>query len=405
MINDKLCVIPWIHMNVESNGTVIPCCMTAAHNYTVGDANTQTIEQLWNNNAMTALRRDMISGIEPRICNKCFDQERVLGHSSRTINNATFKSSYDNIKNITNDDGTVTELKLKYWDFRFSNICNFKCRSCGPRYSSAWVPDANKMKMTVQDKVWHIEQVDNKPNYEFLEQHIDYVEKIYFAGGEPLMMQEHWDTLELIDKHNRYDVKVLYNTNLSVLTYNKRNVLDYWKNWKRGQLHVSVSIDEIDERAEYVRSGTNWAKLEENLTAVSKLDNVILWPSFTVSVYNVFRLPEIIERLISLGVVNSKFNYKNFHINMLTDPKPQRVSVLPQQFREEITKKLREYMITFKQRYNSDLGSMFDYVFEYLNRQETSEVVNKFLTYSEKLDAIRNESMINVIPELKCLRS
>jgi radical SAM protein with 4Fe4S-binding SPASM domain len=403
MITDKLCVIPWIHMNVESNGTVIPCCMTAAHNYTVGDANTQTIEQLWNNNAMTALRRDMINGIEPRICNKCFDQERVIGQSSRTINNQVFKNSYENIPNITNSDGTVTELKLKYWDFRFSNICNFKCRSCGPRYSSAWVPDANKMKMSVQDKVWHIEQVDNKPNYEFLKQHIDYVEKIYFAGGEPLMMQEHWDTLELIDKHNRYDVRVLYNTNLSMLAYNKRNVLDYWKNWKKGKLVVSVSIDEIDERAEYVRSGTNWTKLEENLTAVSTLDNVILWPSFTVSVYNVFRIPMIIDRLLALNVISKEFDYKNFHINVLTGPDHLRINVLPMEFRREILKLYSDYCTSYKQRYNVDLGSVFDYIIDHLKQPQNESMVQKFIKYSNTLDEIRNESTFSVIPELRCL--
>jgi len=403
MINDKLCVIPWIHMNVESNGRVIPCCMTAAHNYTVGDANTQTIEQLWNNDSMTALRKDMINGIEPRICNKCFDQERVLGHSSRTHNNDFFKKSYENIPNITNSDGTVIELKLKYWDFRFSNICNFKCRSCGPRYSSAWVPDANKMKLSSQDKVWHIEQVDNKPNYEFLEQHIDYVEKIYFAGGEPLMMQEHWDTLELIDKHNRYDVRVLYNTNLSVLSYNKRNVLDYWKNWKKGNLHISVSIDEIDERAEYVRSGTNWSKLEDNLVTVNKLDNVILWPSFTVSIYNVFRIPMIIDRLIALNVITKEFNYKNFHINVLTGPNQLRINVLPTEFRREILKQYSDYCISYKQRYNVDLGSVFDYIIDHLKQPQNEPMVKNFIKYSNTLDEIRNESTFTVIPELQCL--
>jgi MoaA/NifB/PqqE/SkfB family radical SAM enzyme len=377
--------------------------MTAAHDYIVGDANAQTIEQMWNNDAMTALRRDMINGIEPSICNKCFDQERVVGHSSRTINNKTFKSSYENIPNITNSDGIVTELKLKYWDFRFSNLCNFKCRSCGPRYSSAWVPDANKMKMSSQDKVWHIEQVDNKPNYDFLEQHINHVEKIYFAGGEPLMMQEHWDTLELIDRHNRYDVRVLYNTNLSLLTYNKRNVLDYWKNWKKFSLHIAVSIDEIDERAEYVRSGTNWSKIEENLTAVSKLDNVILWPSFTVSIYNVFRIPEIIDRLIALDVITKEFNYKNFHINVLTGPNHLRINVLPESFRREILKKYHDYIESFKKRYNVDLDTVFDYVIDHLKQGDNTPMIKKFIDYSNKLDEIRNESTFTVIPELKCL--
>lgn len=401
MTSDKLCVVPWIHLNIESDGRVVPCCLTSGHDYVVGDINSQSTSEIFNSDTMKQLRSDMIQGIEPKICNKCFDQERIINRSGRTINNAIFKTSYDNISNITNKDGSITEFKLKYWDFRFSNLCNFKCRTCGPRYSSAWVPDAKQMNFSSQDKLWHIRRVDNRPNYEFLEQHIQYVEKIHFAGGEPLMMQEHWDTLELVDRYNRYDVSVFYNTNLSILTYQNRSVLEYWKRWQPDRLRVAVSIDEIDERAEYVRSGTKWSTLEQNLSKITELDNITVVTSITVSAYNVFRIPEIIERLVDLNVIVKKHKYKNFNLNILIDPEYARASTLPTLFKQEIIEKFNQFVTRFKTQYNHDLGQMFKCVIEHLKQDSNPDNLAQFIKFNTSLDNIRQENMVLMIPELK----
>ena len=213
MKKDTICAIPWMHLNFEPNGKVVPCCLTSAHNYFAGDLNTQSIEEVWNSDNMKSLRKDMIDGVEPTICNKCFDKERVTGESGRTYHNKDFKNVIDKIPTITLEDGTCTEMDLKYWDFRFSNLCNMKCRSCGPRYSSAWVPDAKKLGYTDQEKVWMIDTIDDQNNYDFLKDQINVVEKIYFAGGEPLIMPEHWQILDMLVENNRFDVKISYNTN------------------------------------------------------------------------------------------------------------------------------------------------------------------------------------------------
>ena len=141
-------------------------------------------------------------------------------------------------------------MDLKYWDFRFSNLCNMKCRSCGPRYSSAWVPDAKKLGYTDQEKVWMIDTIDDQNNYDFLKDQINVVEKIYFAGGEPLIMPEHWQILDMLVENNRFDVKISYNTNALTLTHKNKNAIDYWKQWPPGKVQVWPSIDEIGKRAE-----------------------------------------------------------------------------------------------------------------------------------------------------------
>ena len=403
---DTICAVPWMHLNFEPNGKVIPCCLTSTYNYFAGNLNSQSIEEIWNSESMKTLRKEMMEGREPKICSTCFDRERVTGESGRIYHNKEFKDVIKIIPEITKPDGTCTEMKLKYWDFRFSNLCNYKCRSCGPRYSSAWVPDSKKLgHILFQDKVWNIESVDNKTNYDFLEDQIHHVRKIYFAGGEPLLMPEHWHTLDLLVKHKRFDVKVSYNTNCSTLSYGKKNVLDYWKLWEYGKLEVWPSIDEIGERAELIRSGTVWPKVEDNLKELTKLDNIIIRPGITVGAWNVGRLPEIINHLISIGVVSEKHQYENFFINLLQMPEHYHVQILPDDVKKAITEKLNTFILEHNKKYNASIGRLFTHILHELEKPHDEKQAKKFLQMTKDVDGVRDENLFKVVPEMEVVRA
>ena len=401
---NSLCAVPWMHLAFEPSGQVVPCCLTSTHNYFAGDLNTESIDEIWNSDNMKSLRKEMISGNEPKICSKCFDREKVTGESSRTYHARDFPDVLTKIPKITLEDGTCTEMKLKYWDFRFSNLCNFKCRSCGPRYSSAWVPDSKKLGHAIQEKVWSIEAVDDKTNFDFLKDQIQHVERIYFAGGEPLMMPEHWQILDMLVENKRFDVKLSYNTNASLLTYQKKNIIDYWKQWEFGKLEVWPSIDEIGSRAELIRSGTVWSKVEGNLKELAKLDNAIIRPGLTIGAMNVFRLPEIVTHLVDIGVVNEKLKYKNFFINLLEFPLHYHVSILPDDFRKEIITKLTEFVIFHNQKYDTDITALFSHIIHELNKPHDRKSAEHFIKISSQLDEIRNEDIFEVIPELNKIK-
>ena len=403
-MNDKICAVPWVHLNFEPNGKVVPCCLTSHHNYFAGDLNTQTIDEIWNSDNMKNLRKQMIAGEEPKICATCFDREKVTGESGRIYQNREFPKVIEIIPEITEPDGTCKTMELKYWDFRFSNLCNFKCRSCGPRYSSAWVPDAKKLGYTDQEKVWSIENVDQQTNFDFLKEQVQHVQKIYFAGGEPLLMPEHWQTLDMLVANNRFDVKLSYNTNLSTLTYGKKNVLDYWRKWEWGKLEVWPSIDEIGERAELIRSGTVWTKVEENLKELAKLDNVIIRPGITVGAWNVFRLPEIINHLISIGIVKEKLQHKNFFFNILQHPSHYHVHILPDAFKKQTTKKLTRFIEKHNRKYNTDINYLFTHILHELDQPHDAEALKKFHSVTKQVDDLRNENIFEVIPELQVLQ-
>lgn len=418
MLNDKnkntICAVPWMHLNFEPNGKVVPCCLTSTHHYYAGDLNEDSISKIWNSDNMKFLRRQMLDGERPEICRKCFNQEDVTGTSTRTIQNKEFPEVLGQIPHITKEDGTCTEMKLKYWDFRFSNLCNYKCRSCGPRYSSSWVPDAKKLGWLdknaeetygpeVHKKVWNIQSVDDLSNFEFLKDQVQHVKKIYFAGGEPLLMPEHWQILELLVQNKRFDVKISYNTNCSTLVYDKKDVLDYWKHWEDGKIEVWPSIDEIGDRAELIRSGTDWKKVEENLKRISSLENIIVRPGLTIGAWNVFRLPEIINHLIELGVVREKHKHTNFFINLLEQPENYHVQILPDEFKQSIIERLEKFIFEYKVKYKSDLSSHFTHILHELKKPFNSDAARKFLLISNQLNTVRNEDLFEIIPEMKVL--
>lgn len=415
MNKQTICAIPWIHLNIEPNGKVIPCCLTSHHNYFIGDLNTDTVEEIWNSNNMKTLRKQMINGEEPKICSTCFNKERDTSGSisARIHNNREFKKVIEIIPDITLEDGTCTTMDLKYWDFRFSNLCNFKCRSCGPRYSSAWIPDGKKLGYTDKEaeKVWSIEAVDNKTNYDFIADQIGTVEKIYFAGGEPLLMPEHWTILEMLTEQKRFDVKIHYNTNMSVLTYGKKSVLDYWKQWEFGKIQVWPSIDEIGDRAEIIRSGTVWPKVEANLIELSKYKNVIIRPGITVGAWNVNRLPEIINHLIDIGVIsavadanfNGYGNYNNFFINVLQQPSHYNVQILPDEYRQQTIEKLKKFVSEHNAKYDTDINWHLEQILVELDKPHNPDSAQRFLSVTSKVNSVREEDMLSVIPELKII--
>jgi radical SAM protein with 4Fe4S-binding SPASM domain len=411
-ISKTLCVIPWIHLNIVPNGKVLHCCMTSDTKDFIGDLSTESIEEIWNSEKLRTIRTEMLQGAKPKVCSKCYEKEDSAGTSQRLTYSRSFLRKLFEIPRITNPSGHVEKIDLKYWDFRFSNLCNLRCRTCGPDYSSAWVPDAKKLGWLAEtdaQKILHIDSVGEIRNVDFIRQYLPQAERIYFAGGEPLLMDEHWQILDLLDSQQRYDVSIVYNTNFSTLSYKGKNAVEYWLKWGRNIL-VCPSIDEIDERAELLRSGTVWKTVETNLITVSNL-GVRLNPNITVSIFNVARLPDIIDRLIELGVIKKeKENFHNFSLNLVEGPAYYNVSVLPVPTRRRIIQRLNDYLDKFKDKRQADISRHFLQLFDHLKIdqvQDQTDVTKKtaqrlvLKSITQRIDSLRNEKTSEIMPELK----
>lgn len=396
-MSSTICALPWTHLNIDPNGDVYPCCLTTFHGQKLGNLNLDSVENIWNSDSMKSLRLEMMQGKKPKICSICFDRESATGQSVRIYNNREFKDVVRSIPEITSSNGSVKEMKLKYWDFRFSNICNFKCRSCVPNLSSSWIPDARKLGLQeIDTKIFEIKHINNSSVYKFIDENIDHVEKIYFAGGEPLLMDEHWYVINRLIEKKKFNVKLYYSTNLSNLEYKNQKITDLWKLWPQGKIEICPSIDEIDDRAELIRSGTDWSKIEKNLISVSQIKNIFIKPSITVSVFNVSRITEIIDRLLKLNVITNK---SNFHINLLQTPIYYHVSLLSRDHKQSLIKHLESYIGN----YETDITYHFSYLINELNKKTNDSDLEKFREITKKLDEIRNEDTAAIIPEISYL--
>lgn len=378
----NICVLPWVHVNLNPNGEVVPCCI-ADDNYVIGDLNTQSIEDIWNSPRMVNLRQQFLDGKKPKICTRCFSKEETGVSSHRQHSNEKFAKELAEIKS------PVADLNLLHWDFRFSNLCNFKCRSCGPDFSSSWIPDSEKLGRPYDNKV-----LKNKETniYNLIDKNINKVKRIYFAGGEPLLMDEHWYILSELDRLGRYDVVLEYNTNMSTLKRGNKHVFDYWKKF---DVRLWPSIDEIHERAEIIRSGTQWHKVEENLKEVIAT-GIKPSPSITVSVMNVHRLKNIIDHLIDIGICVDRIGF-----NMLHLPDHYNINVMNDAAKKRILSDIMNMILDYRIQYNFNMKEKLQQIIAQLKTPQNSYGSMKLEIISHKIDIIRKENLFNSIPELK----
>ena len=122
---DTFCALPWVHLNTQPDGSVYHCCL-ADLNKPLGNVKEDTLEELWNARPMKIIRRQMLNNRKPRACNRCYNTEATGIDSPRQSANKVFKASIDTLADNTDPmTGENTDFTLKYWDFRWSNICNF----------------------------------------------------------------------------------------------------------------------------------------------------------------------------------------------------------------------------------------------------------------------------------------
>ena len=397
MNEDKFCIIPWIHLNTEPNGRVKPCC--AYFGEEAGNLKDSTLEQIWNNKHLRSMRRSFLQNKIPEGCLTCTKKEDSGGVSYRMAVTERFSHHIEKAKSNTLPDGTYETFEIIFWDFRFSNICNFKCRMCGPGASSSWYDD-----FSPEEKKTNIKFLDSSyygtDLMKYVDQFIDSVEEIYFAGGEPLLMAEHYQILDKLISKERYDVFLRYNTNMSTIKYKDYDLINIWKRFK--SVKIFASIDGIEENAEYSRSGTDWPKVEENLKKLvnSKVDYVV---SSTINIFNVFNFTHLVDRLIELKMSTRKMLVS--HVNW---PHYYMTSILPEDIKDKIRLQLDEHLEkitpTITEEESRWLGNLYNEIKFYLipttSPEETVKLRKKFKYDTVKLDSIRKEDIRIAAPEL-----
>ena len=233
-----------------------------------------TLDEHWNGDHMRSVRKRMMSGETLPECEVCNDK-LLNTHVYRSYFNQLFGHKYNEAMAYTDETGFTT-MKPVSWDYRFSNLCNFKCRMCGDMLSSAWEteqrthdmidytnPKNNWMRPEVKKQIEQFQ--DRQVEQEFadaVEQHR--VEEVYWVGGEPLMYEQHWHYMQrIVELGDAKNVYARYNTNLSRITYRGihlyKDLLSNLRDWQ-----ICASLDGTEAIGEYIRTGLRYSEWLEN---------------------------------------------------------------------------------------------------------------------------------------------
>lgn len=385
--------MPWLHLHVDTDGLAKACCNA---NIVFGDINSKSIDEIWQGEPIRKFRKSLMEGKRDKRCLSCFSKEAAGKSSMRTETLEKFKHRMNWVDETT-ADGFSHDAKPIYFDIRFNNLCNLRCRTCWHGASSSWFEEAKLLKQNFGNKAI-IEANKDSSNFvnELLGQGIE-VEEIYFAGGEPLVMKEHYDWLEGLIQQGHTEVHLRYNSNLSVLKLKYRSALDLWKHFD--QVTVSASIDHMGVEGEYIRKGLSWDGFVSNMVTIkTQVPHVKLEIAPTVSLLNVFSIPALHRFFVDeqLIAINS------LYLNLLSRPDYYNIKVLPQQLKVKASCSIQKHIKWLSaEGAKKTLIDEFDALIEYMNLDDWSNKLPKLKKQLTVLDNIREEDFRYVFPELK----
>lgn len=339
LTNKKFCPIPWSGFMYNSNGDVLNCIRSQRP---IGNLKDNSIYDILKTNTET--KQNMLDHKDGLGCHVCYDLEGD-------------KKGYDMIsdrifylKELKSVDKTlydrVDNFNLHTIDIRWSNVCNHACVYCSPEYSSKW---ANELKVNIAEP--SRERVAELKELVFKNAH--QLKHVYMAGGEPLLMKENLELLEILQEKNP-QVNLRINTNLS-----KTGTRVFEKVCEFSNVHWTVSVDTTGDQFEYIRYGGVWQDFLNNLEHITnkghKISFNMLW--YALNYRSIFDTIEFFKRL---GYHNNSFiigpllnpswqdvrNLPNKTINILADELQQKINEKPKFLLEDSYKNMLRHLKT-----------------------------------------------------------
>ena len=372
------CILPWIHLSSRPDGKMRTCCTSNASSVQSADSsikigggevgvlkndngesvnfNTTRLEEAWNSSYMRNVRTMMLKGEKPASCLKCYKEEESGHLSKRNWETEYWSKRYDISELIkeTDDQGNIP-TKIRYIDLRLGSKCQLACVMCSPHDSSNWIPEWNKLYPLIQNKnlkqssSWNNKGLSNGSSYNWhknnpqfwkhLFDQIPNMYQLYFAGGESLIIDEHYDLLEACIKLGyAKNIELRYNSNAVEW---RDDLFDLWSEFKRVRFHYS--IDAYGEQNDYIRYPSKWKHQEEVFWKLDNTtENVEITTATTLIALNIAYIPEFLQWKVSQGFKKiNKWPLGAGGINMHFAywPPQLNVKVLPSHVKQIITKK------------------------------------------------------------------
>lgn len=392
------CMAPWVHIHSGTRGDMRPCCIANCEK-PIGVVGKDKYTDAFNSPEMKQLRVDMLNEQPNEICRRCnIFEDNGTRHGYKSMFNRSWAHRFDAVTD-TNLDGSLDEVSLPYVDFRFSNKCNLKCVTCGTHASNAWYKDHNAM--TGDNLIAMIKpDAEITEIYDELDELIPDLEQINFAGGEPLIMDEHYHILKRLISENKTDVTLHYNTNFMKTRYRGHDICELWKHFKK--VYVGISLDGYGERGEYIRKGLNFDTLIGNITTLKKqVPHVKFHITTTLSVLNALHITDFHKYLIDRGIIKAF----EFQIIMLTDPYHYNIMILSDEHKATFVAQINEHVAYLKTLEQTESAprviDSFEQTVNYVNGILDSKHRTLFKETIDKLDKLRNQCFKQTFPEIK----
>ena len=395
--HDKFCVLPWVSIEASPIGTVRPCCLAddeilddAGNKFALSTANFADIQ---NSNHMRRLREQFLAGERPQTCRKCWNEERG-GRTSKRMH------TLDRLKHTIKDTEWTADAKpLMFLDLKLGNICNLKCRICGSWSSSQFATEEINQLPREEQKSSHAYQMlragawprENTQFWQQIDSVLTDIRYIEFTGGEPFMIDEHFDMLQgIVDRGIADQVEIHYNTNGTQYPARGEAI---WRHFKT--VEVAFSIDDIGSRFEYQRTNADWAEVCANLDRFRDLkechSNIVLQVCTTVNVFNVRYLDQVAH-----WIDQNKESFNFVYWNMMHDAWYFSIATLPETAKAGITEHLQGANVPAQYR------EEFDRIIAFMNTGASTDGFMLRMKIAD-LDRKRNQDLREVAPEFSAL--
>lgn len=389
-------------MATWTDGSALLCCV--AKNSEQYNLNDQTVKEIWNSEHWKDARKKMLAGEKVSACDHCYKEEAAGIRSHRINENVLWtrelgKEKIDSLIEATQEDGTLDE-DLVTLDLRLGNTCNLQCVMCRPQDSSMWLKPGKKLvDILATDAKWdwkHKIDIDTtkfewykKENlWQEFEPMFANIRHMIFAGGEPLLIKEHFRLLKrLVETGHSKHINLRYHTNGTTLP---QEILELWKEFS--YVELMVSLDAWGEHHDYVRYPADWSVILNNLKTLDNTpDNIEIKILCTVHALNIFYIPEFANNLLDCNFKKIGMRHHNglFHAGTVHWPRYLCTQVFPKEIKQQIRDKWESNTTLYK------LPQWKDKISQQLNfmdQEDLSELYPQFLDYIQGLDTVRNTS-------------
>lgn len=387
-VNDTVCVHPWFNLYIGPAGDIQPCC-DSDHSMSLGNIKDYRINEIINSSNFNNIRKTMLDAKRPIECARCYSLEDQNIESKRNKLNKKYNTLFKKI--ITKNP----MFNTKFLDLNLGNTCNFKCRMC-TGFSSSKLRSEEIEINTHGIEYKYIKQQQIKDRVNEITQHSLNAEKISFAGGESMLINEYNTILDFLIANNKSNVDITYSTNLSILP---ENVLKRWKFFNN--ITVIVSLDAINEVAEYYRNGTVWSDIERNFIVLSNIENVEVIIRSTISIYNAFAVIDFQKKWIT----ENKSNFNNSIINIVEYPEYLSIQVLPTSVKNKLNNKIKEHIEFLNKTSADNLIQQWKRIQKFMYSKDLSHRLDDFFKYTDKLDKHRGEKFSKIFNEYNNLKN